>query len=215
MMAPKKLGNVEADLDRYFVSTMEMSKVKVINSSVLKEKMQRNTDSKMPINQSNSTYYAAGWVVSKLIHEDCIKRAYGDTRFVTRENSIFLNLKKFKPDSKLNPPGLGVFRFCKKNGHSIWKKIEVFLKKSVKGVKRKLLDLIFWPYDSQNESNQLIYNALCVSCAKIIANKYFNMLIKAKLQSLNLKIQTSEQKKRKDKKNRKVLTKCKKLNIDT
>lgn len=214
IIAPKKLGNVEADLDKYFVNTSEMSKLKVISSSeVKKKKTLADADIKMPINQSNSVYYTAGWVASKLIHEDCIKRAYGDTRYVSRDNSILLNLKKFKPDSKLNPPGLGMFRFCKKLVLTFEKNFEAFLKKSVIGVKQKLLNVIFWSYDPQSEHNELVYNTLCVSCAKNVANKYFNMLIKAKLQSLNMKIQKNEQQKRKDRKNEKVLTKRKKLNI--
>lgn len=213
-MAPKKLGNVQADVDKYFVNTSEMSKLKIISCSELEKKNIREvTGEKMEINQSNSVYYTAGWVASKLTHAECIERAYGDTRFVSRENCILLNLKKFKPDSKLNAPGLGIFRFCKKIVFVFEKNFENFLKKSVRGVKQKLMNVIFWPFETSCEQNNLVYKTLCLPCAKLIANKYFNMLIKAKLQNLNMKIKSSEQQKRKDKKNRKVLTKRKKLNI--
>lgn len=58
-MVPKKLGNVEADLDKYFVSTLEMSKVKFFSSPVVKKKTIKNADPKMEINQSNSVYYTS------------------------------------------------------------------------------------------------------------------------------------------------------------
>lgn len=136
-----------------------------------------------------------------------------DVNSVHKDSSILLDLKKFKPTSNLRKPGFKIFKFCKKIVSIFENNFEGLLKQSVVGVKQKLMNVLFWPYKSQGDEKQLVYDAICIPCAEIIANKCINMLIKAKLQTLNMNIKARQQQKRKDNKNKKVATKRKKLNI--
>lgn len=213
LIAPKKLGNVEADLNKYFVSISTMAKVKLIEDPKPRKTRLRETNIKMNISQANTVHYTSGWVATKLKHKECIERMQADDQKVSRDSSVLLHFKKFKPTSKLCSPGLKIFKFCKKIVSVFEKNFEPFLQQSVLGVKRRLLNLIFWPYKS-NCLEQLVYNVLCVPCARIIADKYINMLIKAKLQTMNTNSRVSDQTKRKNTKDKKTQAKRRKLNIN-
>lgn len=212
LMAPKKLGNVEADLDKYFVSTSEMSKINIINTYPTK-KQQKETNIRMNVSTANTVHYTSGWVASKLQHSECLERVHSDNQKVCRESSVFLNLKKYKSSSKLYSPGLKMFKFCKKIVSVFERNFENFLKQSVLGVKKRLIKVIFWPYNRTKSCEDLVYNVLCVPCAKLVADKYINMLVKAKLQVMNTNHQMKDRLKRKINKDKKVKSKRRKLNI--
>lgn len=217
LIAPKKLGNVKADLSQYFVNTSQMAKVKLIPNehpkhykrSSKRTRIQENPKDITDSNQLGNIYYTTGWVCSKLSHRECIERSIVDT---SNASSFFLNLKKFKENSRLHAPGQKMFKFCRKIVSIFEKSFEVLLKKSVYGVKRSILDTIFWPYQS-SDAEELVYDVLCVPCATKIADKYLNMLVKAKLQILNMKFKLSNRANLKKKKTKRELTKRKKLNI--
>lgn len=213
-MVPKKLGNVEADLNKYFVDMKEMAKVKILDSSCITKNTQVNeNDVKMNVNQANNVHYTSGWVSTKLKHLECINRMNDDFEKVPNEASVLLNFKKYTPNAKLYSPGLKCFKFCKKIVTVFQRNFEILIKKSTYGVKKGIINVLFWPYN-KNEK-KLVYNVFCLSCAKLVADKYINMLIKAKLQVLNTNIQVSNQRKRKQNKDKKTLTKRRKLNINT
>lgn len=214
LMVPKKLGNVEADLNKYFVDMKEMAKVKILDSSCITKNTQVNeNDVKMNVNQANNVHYTSGWVSTKLKHLECINRMNDDFEKVPNEASVLLNFKKYTPNAKLYSPGLKCFKFCKKIVTVFQRNFEILIKKSTYGVKKGIINVLFWPYN-KNEK-KLVYNVFCLSCAKLVADKYINMLIKAKLQVLNTNIQVSNQRKRKQNKDKKTLTKRRKLNINT
>lgn len=217
LVAPKKLGNVKADLSKYFVNTSQMAKIKLIPNEHRKNykrssnrtHIQENPTDISDSNQLSNIYYTTGWVCSKLSHRECIERSIADT---SNESSFFMNLRRFKQNSRLNAPGKNMFKFCRKIVCIFEKSFDVLLKKSVYGVKRSILDTIFWPYQS-SVAEKLIYGVLCVPCAKKVADKYLNMLVKAKLQNLNMEFKSSSLAHLKRKKTKRELTKRKKLNI--
>lgn len=212
LIAPKKLGNVQADISKYFVNTSQMSKIKLIPKAPQKRRPRNKKVNESDItdpNQLSSIYYSTGWVCSRLKHRKCIVRATSD---VTSRSAFLLDLKRYKPESRLFVPGEKMFQFCKKIVSVFEKTFETHLKKSVRGVKRAILQTIFWPYQSKN-NDKLVYDVLCVPCAMIVANKYLNMLVKAKLQIMNMKIKVDDKTNRKNKKTKRELTKRKKLNI--
>lgn len=216
LVAPKKLGNVQADMNQYFVNTYQMSKIRLISNVPQKPKrrtrIQQNTkDNITDANQLSSIFYTTGWVCSKLKHPDCIERLASDVA-VSNDSAFLVDLKKYKKNSRLCSPGSNMFRFCRKMVSIFEKSFDALLKKSVYGVKRSLLQTIFWPYESC-DPNELVYNVLCVSCAKKTADKYINMLVKAKLQIMNMKFKSNTKSTRKNKKSKRELTKRKKLNI--
>ena len=215
LIAPKKLGNVEADLSKYFVSTPEMADIKLISTPKPKLKTTKANfkDEDIDLNQANSIFYTTGWIGSKILHKDCLERCYSDVDHVGSGLKILLNNKKYKDTSRLCVPGLKLYKFCKKIVFIFEKNFEKFLKQSTHAVKKKLLDVLFWPYKSDKSEEHIVYDILCIPCAKMIANKYINMLIKAKLQVLNTNMKAADRKKRANKKS-KVTAKRRKLNIN-
>lgn len=213
LIAPKKLGNVQADISKYFVNTSQMSAIKLVPKKLHHRKRLRNQRGKAnhitDPNQLSSIYYSTGWVCSRLKHRECIERATSD---VTNSSSFLLDLKRYKKDSRLFVPGEKMFQFCKRIVSVFEKNFDALLKKSVHGVKRAILQTVLWPYQSNN-SDKLVCGVLCLPCAKIVADKYLNMLVKAKLQIMNMKIKADDKTMRRNKKTKRELTKRKKLNI--
>lgn len=127
LVAPKKLGNVQADVSSYFVNASQMSKIKLIPPQ--RSKSQIESESKPPLqviskrnqrsskneitdpNQLSSVHYTAGWVCSRLKHRECIERTSSD---VANRSAFLIDLKQYKKESRLFVPGLKMFQFCKK-----------------------------------------------------------------------------------------------------
>lgn len=217
LVAPKKLGNVQADVSSYFVNASQMSKIKLIpkpeskppQQQILARQDRKNKTEITDPNQLSSVHYTAGWVCSRLKHRECIERTSSD---VASRSAFLIDLKRYKKDSRLVVPSLKMFQFCKKIVTVFERNFDSLLRRSVFGVKRTILQTVLWPYRS-NDDNELVYDVLCVPCATIVANKYINMLVKAKLQIMNMRFKANDKTTRKNKKTKKELTKRKKLNI--
>lgn len=225
---PKKVGNVQADLNKYLVCGKEVSKLQVVdrkhNQKTAFVQLEDVSEDSFDANQISSIHWTTGWACSKLKHEACIKRITSENSNVSEEHASLAAFKRYNDRVKIQKPGEAIFKYFQVVCKVFEENFDALLAVDTIAVKENLMDIlrVTFKYPNIQESDcaetcaqeealedKLILGILCLSCAELITDKYINMLISCKLSQMNSRFKTASDMKRRNTKTEKA----KKLNI--
>lgn len=232
LLLPKKVGNVQADINKYLVCGKEVSKLQIVpkipSQKTAMVQLEKISEDSFDANQISSIHWTTGWACSKLKHEACIKRITSENGNISEEHSSLAAFKRYNDRAKIQIPGEAIFKYFQVVCKTFEDNFETLLAVDTIGVKENLIDILRVTFKFPNiqasdcESDcpdicnheeafaeKLIMGVLCLSCAELITDKYLNMLISCKLSQMNSSFKLASDMKRRNTRTEKA----KKLNI--
>lgn len=230
LLVPKKVGNVQADINKYLVSSDDLRKLEIVPKQPSGFKVENQTENysncTFDENQISSIHWTTGWACSKIKHEACLKRVTAGSENVPQVQASLSTFKRYNEHVRINTPGANIFKYFQGVCKIFERDFQMLLEQNTTGVKEELMDIIHATFRFPNiqvscessdcisenevpEDECLIMDVICIPCAFKIMDKYLNMLIFCKLPQMNSQFHHVSDEKKKCRRN----DKARKLNI--